>query len=87
MPDDDARTYAWSGASNEPHGDESYEDGMLGRILDDATRVLGSEEEARRWLHTQIVSLGGRRPIEHLTSLEGYERVKNTLAKIEHGMY
>lgn len=81
------RTYARRSAQGDLHGDESFKVSMLAHVLDEATRVLGSEDEARHWLFTAIVSLDRRRPIEHLTSIEGYERVKNTLAKIEYGMY
>jgi len=50
-------------------------------------RVLHGEEEGVEWLQGNILSLEGRRPVDLLVSVRGYERVKNTLAKIEYGMY
>lgn len=60
---------------------------MLAAILEEATRVLHGEEEATHWVTTPIISLDRKRPIDLLTSIGGYERVKNTLTKIEYGMY
>ncbi len=60
---------------------------MLAAILEEATRVLHGEDEATHWITSPIISLGHKRPLDHLTSINGYQRVKNTLAKIEYGMY
>lgn len=60
---------------------------MLAAIFEEATRVFRSQEEAKHWITSPIISLGHKKPIEHLTSISGYERVKSTLAKIEYGMY
>jgi putative toxin-antitoxin system antitoxin component (TIGR02293 family) len=66
---------------------ESMKAEMLSNILREARRILGDEGKARRWLTGPIASLDGRRPIDHLDSIEGYERVRETLTKIEYGMY
>jgi putative toxin-antitoxin system antitoxin component (TIGR02293 family) len=66
---------------------ESMKTEMLAHALDEARRVLGDEEAARRWLRAPVASLDGRPPIDHLDSIEGYERVRETLTKIEYGMY
>ena len=60
---------------------------MIVKVLEEAVRVFRDEELARNWLRSPIVSLGNMRPIDHLNSIEGYERVKDTLGKIEYGMY
>ncbi len=56
-------------------------------VLAEAARVFRDEALAREWLVSSIISLDKRRPIDHLDSIRGYERVKNTLVKIEYGMY
>lgn len=66
---------------------ESLKVEMLAVALAEATRVLGDVDEARIWLETPILSLDGHRPLDHLHTIQGYERVKETLAKIEYGMY
>ena len=66
---------------------ESLKVEMLERALAHATRVFGDEHEARSWLDSPIISLDERRPIDHLGTIQGFERVKETLAKIEYGMY
>lgn len=83
----DEKTYFRRAQRGELRGGESLKVDMLATILEEATRVLRSEEEAQHWITTPIISLGHKKPIEHLTSIEGYERVKNTLTKIEYGMY
>lgn len=60
---------------------------MLNEILQEAERVFRDEEIARAWLLTPIISLDNRRPLDHLDSITGYERVKDALGKIEYGQY
>lgn len=83
----DEKTYYRRSRAGELKGGESLKVEMLASILEQATRVLHGEDEAIHWITTPIISLGNRRPLEHLTSINGYERVKNTLIKIEYGMY
>ena len=66
---------------------ESAKVEMLDSLLDLGSRVLGSNEEARLWLTSPILSLGSERPIDLLDTVKGYERVKNKLLQIEYGTY
>lgn len=66
---------------------ESAKVEMLDSLLDLGSRVLGSEHEARLWLTSPILSLGGERPIDLLDTVKGYERVKNKLLQIEYGTF
>lgn len=83
----DEKTYYRRSRVGELKGGESLKVEMLATILEQAARVLHSEDEATHWITTPIISLDNKRPLEHLTSINGYERVKNTLIKIEYGMY
>jgi len=60
---------------------------MLDSLLNLGVRVLGDEAAARDWLTSPVLSLEGRRPIELLDTLKGYERVKNKLLQIEYGTF
>lgn len=66
---------------------ESVKVEMLDSLLDLGTRVLGTEQEARLWLTSPILSLGGERPVDLLNTVRGYERVKNKLLQIEYGTF
>lgn len=66
---------------------ESMKTEMLANTFDEARCIMGDEGQARGWLTSAIVSLDGLRPIDHLDTVDGYERVRETLTKIEYGMY
>ena len=59
----------------------------LGEILARATDALGNRKQAETWLRAESVALGGRRPIELLTTTAGTELVEQLLGRIEHGVY
>jgi len=81
------KTYARRAAQGVLDEKESIKVEMLQRVLDKATSVFEDEAVAAEWVTSPIVSLDNMRPIEHLTGIRGYERVVNTLSKIEYGMY
>lgn len=81
------KTYKRRSQEGELSPGESLKTEMLQLTLEEARRVFRDEGKAQRWLNTRVVSLGNRRPIDHLDSVQGYERVKETLTKIEYGMY
>jgi len=81
------RTYQRRAQKGELEDAESAKVEMLDSLIDLAQRILGSEEEAREWLTSPILSLGGERPIDLLATVRGYERVKNKLLQIEYGTF
>lgn len=83
----DPRTYTRRAEEEQLKSGESLQVEMVDKILEEAARVFRDDELARKWLRSPIISLDNRRPIDHLDSIEGYERVKDTLGKIEYGMY
>ena len=52
-----------------------------------AKRVLGSREEAQRWLERPALALDGRKPSELLDTRQGRDAVRHLLGRIEHGVY
>ncbi len=59
----------------------------LANILVLAQDVLGSIEEARRWLSTSQVALDGKTPDELLRTVTGCREVELLLGRIQHGVY
>lgn len=51
-----------------------------------ATDVIGSNEDAIKWLSEPNPATDDRAPLDLLGDQEGYERVKNLLMRIEYGV-
>jgi putative toxin-antitoxin system antitoxin component (TIGR02293 family) len=66
---------------------ESLKLEMLERVMNTACEVFPDQATVRRWLHTPVVGLGNATPFETLTSISGYERVRNSLYQLAHGMF
>jgi len=56
-------------------------------ILAKAIQVLGSQEEAERWMEEPALGLNQMRPIDLLSTTAGTELVDTYLEQIEHGVY
>ena len=61
--------------------------GKLAEILAKATAVLGSQQEAERWLEQPAVGLDQRRPIDLLVTPAGTKIVEDFLTRVEFGVY
>ncbi len=59
----------------------------LGRVFRSAVRVLGSEEEAERWLSAQAIAFRGERPLDLLSTRQGTQLALDHLACMDHGVY
>jgi putative toxin-antitoxin system antitoxin component (TIGR02293 family) len=57
------------------------------RIFERATEVIGSEDDARGWLHEGVLALGKRTPMEAMSSEIGSERVQHLLERLDDGVY
>jgi putative toxin-antitoxin system antitoxin component (TIGR02293 family) len=57
------------------------------RLLGKATSVMESIENARRWLASPQVGLGGAVPLEYAQTEFGAREVENLLGRIEYGVY
>jgi putative toxin-antitoxin system antitoxin component (TIGR02293 family) len=52
-----------------------------------AMEVFGNREKALRWLKTPVRSLADRTPLSLLNSSEGAMQVRDTLGRVEHGVW
>lgn len=57
------------------------------RLFDIAAEVFDGTGEARQWLSTGQVGLGGVAPLEYAETEEGAREVERLLGRIEHGVY
>ncbi len=60
---------------------------LLERALNLAQETLADEATARAWLKTPIPSLGNQTPLSLLTTLRGYDRVRDVLYRQVEGMF
>jgi putative toxin-antitoxin system antitoxin component (TIGR02293 family) len=56
-------------------------------ILAKAAEVLGSQQEAERWLERPALGLEQRRPIDLLATPAGVKLVEELLERLEYGVY
>jgi putative toxin-antitoxin system antitoxin component (TIGR02293 family) len=52
-----------------------------------AIEVFGTREKALRWLKTPVRSLGDQTPLSLLNSADGASQVRDTLGRVEHGVW
>lgn len=57
------------------------------QVLGQATRVLGTYQNASVWLTKPAFGLGWTSPCRVLTDAEGYRCVSDYLVRIEYGVY
>jgi len=55
-------------------------------ILRRAIEVIGSEDEAMRWMGTPVQALDYATPISMLYDKRGFEAVRTVLGRLEHGV-
>jgi putative toxin-antitoxin system antitoxin component (TIGR02293 family) len=56
-------------------------------ILDLGKKVLGSEENVKKWLHEPIFLLDGNAPLELIKTESGRRKVEAALQQIHHGYF
>ncbi len=59
----------------------------LARLMGKAAKVLGGIEEARQWLNSPQLGLGGAVPLDYAETEIGAREVENLLGRIEYGVY
>jgi len=66
--------------------DESERTYRLARLVQRATDVLGTIEDARDWLTAPQIALGGVAPLVFADTEPGAQEVMNVLGRIEHAL-
>lgn len=56
-------------------------------VVAKAALLLGSREDAIRWLSTEAIGLNRQRPVDLLETSAGTEMVMDLLGRLEHGVY
>ena len=67
--------------------DESDRVIRFARLLGKAIAILESEENARRWLTSPQLGLGGAIPLDYAKTEVGAREVEDLLGRIEYGVY
>lgn len=57
------------------------------RIFNRAVEVLGSEDAAKRWIHTPVKALGWKTPFDYADTEVGTREIEAVLGRIEHGVF
>jgi putative toxin-antitoxin system antitoxin component (TIGR02293 family) len=57
------------------------------RLMGKAVEVMEGEENARRWLSSAQVGLGGAAPLDYAETEVGAREVEDLLGRIEYGVY
>ena len=57
------------------------------RLYEIAAETLGGEEEARHWLKTPKVALGGHTPLDYADTELGAREVENLLGRLAYGVF
>jgi len=57
------------------------------RLMGKAVEVFQTEEDARRWLTSPQVGLGGAMPLDYAETEVGAREVEDLLGRIEYGVY
>ena len=73
--------------SKSPSANASDRSQRLESVLAQATAVLGSKEEAERWLSAPAISLDQHKPIDLLGSTDGTEMVTTLLTRMDYSVY
>lgn len=71
-------------ALNQDQGGRTWK---FAEILANATRILGSQQEAEQWLRSPARGLDNRRPIDLLATTAGTEMLEDFLVRLEYGVY
>jgi putative toxin-antitoxin system antitoxin component (TIGR02293 family) len=58
----------------------------LDQLIQKGLDTFNDIAKFKRWLHSQIMALGGRKPIDLLTTSLGIDLIKNELVKIDYGV-
>ncbi len=59
----------------------------LAQVVSKGLEIFGSKENFQQWLHSNIIALGGQKPIDILDTTFGIRMVFRVLGRLEYGVY
>jgi putative toxin-antitoxin system antitoxin component (TIGR02293 family) len=59
----------------------------VAEVVSKGLDIFRSKEKLQQWLHTSILALGNRKPIEFLDTSFGVKLVYRALSRLEYGVY
>jgi putative toxin-antitoxin system antitoxin component (TIGR02293 family) len=80
-------TYHRRKASGKLDPSESDRVVRFARLMGRAVEVLESEDNARAWLNSPQIGLGGAVPLDYAETELGAREVEDLLGRLEHGVY
>ncbi|GLT19623.1 hypothetical protein GCM10007938_34050 [Vibrio zhanjiangensis] len=69
---------------NPQESDAIYRLAMLIKL---ATDLFNSEQRALEWVRESVYGLGGKRPLDMVSTTVDYEIVKDLIGRVEHGVF
>ena len=69
---------------NTQESDEIYRLAMLLKL---ATELFDDEERALKWMRENVYGLGGKRPLDMVSTTVDFEIVKDLIGRLEHGVF
>jgi putative toxin-antitoxin system antitoxin component (TIGR02293 family) len=57
------------------------------QVISKGLELFGTADNLQQWLHSTILSLGGKKPIDLLDTSFGVRMILKLLGRIEHGVY
>lgn len=69
---------------NTQESDAIYRLAMLIKL---STELFNSEAQALKWIRNSVYGLGGKRPIDMVSTTVDFEIVKDLIARVDHGVF
>ena len=69
---------------NTQESDAIYRFAMLIKL---ATELFNDEKQALKWIRESVYGLGGKRPIDMVSTTVDFEIVKDLIGRVEHGVF
>ncbi len=59
----------------------------VAQVVSKGLDIFGSKENMQQWLHSDIIALGNKKPIDLLDTSFGIRMIYKVLGRLEHGVY
>ena len=59
----------------------------LAMLIELATDLFNSETQALEWMKESVYGLGGKRPLDMISTTVDFEIIKDLIGRIEHGVF